>query len=92
MEFQLDGRDVGIDGFIEQAGLRRIELFTAPAKLPALKDCHLVRELVDLGLAVFDLAVLAGDGLVTLDYLHVTLGDLPVTLANPGHQSRDHFA
>ena len=28
-----------------------------------------MRELVDLGLAVFDLAVLDDDGLVTLDYL-----------------------
>ena len=61
-----------------------VELLTAPAELPAFQDRHLVRELVDLGLAVFDLAVLARDGLVTLDYLHVTLGD-------SGYQSRDHL-
>ena len=43
-----------------------------------------MRELVDLGLAVANLAILAGDGLIML-------GDLPVTLANPGRQSCDYF-
>ena len=36
LEFQLDGCDVRIDGFIEQAGLGRIELLAAPAELPTL--------------------------------------------------------
>ena len=43
-----------------------------------------MRELVDPGLAVEDLAVFAGDGLVTLDYLTVTLSDRainPVTIS-----------
>ena len=44
-----------------------------------------MRELVNLGLAVFDLAVLADDSFITLEYL-------PLMSANSGHQSRDHFA
>ena len=35
LEFQLDGRDVGIDGLIEQAGLGRVKLLTAASELPA---------------------------------------------------------
>jgi len=85
LQFQIDGRDVGIDGLIEQAGLGRVELLAAPAELPTFQDRHLVREQIDLGLTVEDFAVFAGDGLVTLDYL-------PVMLANLGHQPRDHFA
>ena len=85
LEFQLDGLDIGVDGLIKQAALRRVKLLAASAELPALQYRHLVCELVDLGLAVFDLAVFAHNGLVTLDYL-------PIMLANPGQQSHDHFA
>ena len=84
LQLQLDGRDVGFNGLIEQAGLGRVKLLAAFAKLPALQYRHLVCELVDLGLAVFDLAVFARNGLVALDYL-------PIMLANPDHQSRDHI-
>ena len=77
LELLLNGGDVGIDRFIEQAGLGLIELLTASAELPALESRHLVRELVDLGLAVEDFAVFADDGLCIL--------------ANLGHQLRDHF-
>jgi hypothetical protein len=41
-------------------------LFAAAAKLPTLEHGHLMRELVDLGLAVQDLAVFANDGFVTV--------------------------
>ena len=42
-------------------------MFAAAAELPTFQDGHLVRELVDFDLAVFELAVLAGDGLVKFD-------------------------
>ena len=64
MEFLLNGGDVCVYGFIKQAGLSSVELFTAAAKLPALENGHLMGQLVDLGLAVKNLAVFAGDGLV----------------------------
>ena len=77
-EFFFNGCDVGIDGFIEQAGLCLIELLAAASELPAFEDRHLVRELVDPGLAVEDFAVFAGNGLCILP--------------NLGHQFSDHFA
>ena len=33
LEFQLDGRDVGVDGLIKQAGLRRVKVLAASAEL-----------------------------------------------------------
>ena len=76
LEFLLNGGDVGINRFIEQTGLAGIELFTATAELPAFEDRHLMGQLVDLGLAVKNLAVFAGDGLVETGDLSVTAGDL----------------
>jgi len=82
-QLDLDGGHVGVQRFIEQAELRGIELFAAPAKFPALEDRHLVRELLDFGLAVFELAVLA------LQLLAFAGNDLAVLLAlvrDPAHQ------
>ena len=46
--------------------LRRVQPLAAAPELPTLEHRHLVRELVNLGLAVFKLAVLARNGLLTL--------------------------
>jgi hypothetical protein len=82
LELLLNSGDVGINGFIKQTRLASIKLFAAAAKLPALEDSHLMRELVDLGLAVQDLAVLAGDGLVQAGYLLVECIDLEIACAD----------
>ena len=76
LEFLLNGGDVGVYGFIEQTGLGGVELFAAAPKLPALEHGHLMCELVDLGLAIHDLAILAGDGLAQTGDLLVALADL----------------
>jgi hypothetical protein len=64
LELHFDGGDVRIEGLVEQAELRRIKPLAALAELPTLQDRHLVRELVNLGLAVLELAVLAGEQLL----------------------------
>ena len=84
--------DVGINGFIEQTDLASIELFAAAAKLPALEHSHLMRELVDLGLAVQDLAVLAGDGLIQAGNLLVEATDCMVAIGDLCDQITGEFA
>ena len=65
-ELLLNGGQISIDGFIEQAGLLSAELLAALAKLVALENGNLVGQLVDLALAVVQFAVFAGDGLLAL--------------------------
>lgn len=50
--FFFDGSHIRIHRLVEQARLRRIELFTAPAVTPALVERQLLRELIDVGLCL----------------------------------------
>ena len=75
--FLLNGGKVSGKGFFEQADLYAVELLTAAAKLMALEHSHLVRELINLGLAVRQFFSAAADGLLLL--LH------------RGHQSNKEF-
>ena len=78
LEFLLDGGKVFVEGFFEQADLRAVELLTAAAKLVALEHSHLMRELVNLGLAVQQFFGVAADRLVLLCYF--------------AHQASEQFA
>ena len=60
-EFLLDGRDVGVQGFVQEAALSGVQALAGGSKLSAPQQGDLVRELVDLGLLEVDLAVLGGD-------------------------------
>lgn len=62
-----------------------ITLFTAFAELPAFQDGQLVGELVNFGLAVQDVLVLAGDEFVALDNGLIPVCDL-------GNQGSGEFA
>lgn len=55
LELGLHGSQVGIDGFFKQGALQTLELLAALVKAPATMQSHLVRELCDLELFVFDL-------------------------------------
>ena len=85
LEFLLDGGKVFVEGLIEQADLCAVELLPAAAELMALEHSHLVRELINLGLAVHQFLGVAADRLVQL-------GDLLVLLCNFAHQAREQFA
>ena len=65
-EFLLDGRDVGVQGFVQEAALSGVEALAAGSKLPAPQQGDLVGELVDPGLLEMDLAVLEGDDALLL--------------------------
>ena len=59
LEFGLDGGQVGVDRFVEQAGLLRVDqAFTAGGELDPSQHGDLVRELVDLGLTELEFLVL----------------------------------
>jgi len=72
LQFQLDGCDVGVDFFVEQALLRGIELFAAGTELPTLQNRNLVGQLFDTSRAPDQLALLG---------LKLTVG-----VRQPGHQ------
>lgn len=59
LKLLLNGGNIGINRFIEQTGLGRLQLLTASAESPELQDRHLVRDLVNPGLATLELAVFA---------------------------------
>ena len=65
-EFLLDGRDVGVQGFVQEAALSGVQALAGGSKLSAPQQGDLVRELVDLGLLEVDLAVLEGDDALLL--------------------------
>lgn len=67
-----------------------IELLAAALELPPLENGHLVRELVNSGLVALELAVLAGDGLVSQGYLSQAFAGQRAQLlgAHAGHRLR----
>ncbi|MNI69205.1 hypothetical protein D3C73_1249410 [compost metagenome] len=70
-KFSLDGRNVGVDQVIEQAGLIRAQLLAALGKLEALELRNLVGQLFDNRLVAVDLLTHCLDFLIeTLDTLH----------------------
>lgn len=73
-ELHLDGRQVAIDGLVEQVHLLAVELFAAPAELLTLEDRDLVGKLVDAGLLVAELPIsFAGFPLLLADRLVLRL-------------------
>jgi hypothetical protein len=85
LEFLLNGGQVFIEGLFQQADLRAVDLLTAAAKPVALEHCHLVRELINLGLAVHQFLGIAA-------YCSVQFGDVLVLLCDFVHQAREQFA
>lgn len=63
-ELLLDGRNVDVQGFVQEAALLGVQALAARGELPAPQHGDLVGELVDLGLLEVDLAILGGDDLV----------------------------
>jgi hypothetical protein len=58
-QLRLNGGDIRIDQFIQQAGLVRVQRFAAAAEPVALQDSQLVGELLVQGLLVPDRLILA---------------------------------
>jgi len=70
LEFSLDGGQVGVDGFVEQAGLLLVgQAFAAGSELEPAQHGDLVRELVDLGLTELEFLILGFDDGVLLGQL-----------------------
>ena len=92
LQLHFDGGDVTIDGLIQQAGLGRVEVFAAFAELPAFQDRQLVGELVNLGLAVQDVLVFAGDEFVALDNRPIALNEGLIPVCDLGNQAAGEFA
>ena len=59
-DLKTDGLDIRIDALVQKRALHGIELLAAASVLPALERRHLVRELIDLQLLVFEFLVAAG--------------------------------
>ncbi len=58
-EFSLDGGQIGVDGFVKQAGLLLVgQALAAGGELETAQHGDLVRELVDLGLTELEFLIL----------------------------------
>ena len=66
LELLLNGCDIGIDGFIEQAQLIGVETFPTATKLPALEHRDLMGEHADALLFRVDQLVFGRQGLIAL--------------------------
>jgi hypothetical protein len=75
-DLKANGLQIRIDALIQQRALHGIELLTSPSIAPALEGGHLVRELLDLQLLVFDLFVAARQLRITFTELSIALGQL----------------
>ena len=83
-----DCLDIRIDGFIQKRALHDIELLAVPTEAIAFQSRHLMRQLIDLPLLVFELIVApCNDGGLRAEY-SVLLTDLRIAFSKLREEGR----